>query len=688
MNLTTPPPGRLSDLLELAIADARRLDRACYTPMWMTWHRPRRSDGRCMVCLAGAVVAGTLGCPIETSIEIATSDSADPQSTTITDEKWRRALWALDSAREGDWLDAFRALYDTHPEGELYDAVEAIPAPDHIEFNDWDKLDTHLESLAGCAEQLRKLGPVDSARQRTTERDAPMTTTTAAAPETTDQTLRRVRYITNIDRIEGLTAAERRALAPVAGKYAFRLNDYYLDLIDWSDPDDPIRQLVIPRGEELDDYGALDASDEGANTVARGVQHKYADTALLLCNEVCGAYCRYCFRKRLFMDGNDDANNDVGEGLDYIRTQPGISNVLLTGGDPLLMSTRRIAEILEALAGIEHVRIIRIGSKMPAFDPWRLRRDPGLQRVLRDHPRERQRVYLMAHFDHPRELTAEALAELGAWHEAGVTTVNQCPLIKGVNDDPNVLAELWSRLSYAGCPPYYLFQGRPTAGNAPYEVPIVEGWRIFQQALTRGSGLARRARFVMSHASGKVEVLAVDRSSIYLRYHQAKVPADLGRFLVAERDDAAGWLDELRTRDWTSADLPEQSATPAPPWQQPRPLLAAGSPLQLNDLGRKVAADIRADDWAAEIAPSLAERTADEPPYKVDALCGDYVDRFLHEDMRDRIAETAYKRGIEPEGVRAVLRVVLRNRLLADRLGQPDAAAAENGEQTGAGSRT
>ncbi|HIM15068.1 MAG TPA: KamA family radical SAM protein, partial [Acidobacteria bacterium] len=100
--------------------------------------------------------------------------------------------------------------------------------------------------------------------------------------------------------------------------------------------------------------------------------------------------------------------------------------------------------------------------------------------------------------------------------------MNQCPLIKGVNDDPYVLAELYSTLSYIGCPPYYLFQGRPTAGNEPYEVPIVEGWHIFQRALRQGSGLARRARFCMSHKTGKIEILGIDSDRIYLRYHQAK----------------------------------------------------------------------------------------------------------------------------------------------------------------------
>ena len=157
MNLTTPPPAKLSDLIDLAIADARKLDHGRYTPVWMTWHRPRPLDGKCMVCLAGAVIAGTLGCATGTSIDIATSESADPQSTTITDEPWRRALWALDSAREGDWLDAFRALHGTYPDGELYNAVEAVPTPADTEFHDWDQLDAHLVSLAECASELRKL---------------------------------------------------------------------------------------------------------------------------------------------------------------------------------------------------------------------------------------------------------------------------------------------------------------------------------------------------------------------------------------------------------------------------------------------------------------------------------------------------------------------------------------------------
>ena len=373
----------------------------------------------------------------------------------------------------------------------------------------------------------------------------------ATATTETGIASRRVRYTTRIEQVKELEPAERERLRAVAGRYAFRVNDYYAGLIDWSDPNDPIRQLVIPREEELHEYGQLDASDEESSTVALGVQHKYADTALLLCNEVCGAYCRYCFRKRLFMNDNDEVTNDVSNGIAYIAAHPEISNVLLTGGDPLLMSTRRIREIVESLRGIEHVRIIRIGSKIPAFNPWRILDDDELLAVLAQNSLADRRIYLMAHFDHPRELTSAAIASLDRYIQAGVVAVNQCPLIRGVNDNPAVLAELWEKLSFAGCQPYYLFQGRPTAGNGPYEVPITHGWSIFQEALQQGSGLARQPRFVMSHALGKIEILAVDTEQIYLRVHRAKDPADLGRLILAPRDDRAGWLDELDWTDWT-----------------------------------------------------------------------------------------------------------------------------------------
>ena len=377
----------------------------------------------------------------------------------------------------------------------------------------------------------------------------PLLTTLRTRPES----VRRVRYIRDVDKIPHIPPNERDRLKQVAQRYVFRANDYYLGLINWNDPNDPIKRLIIPSAAELNDWGKLDASNEEAVTIARGLQHKYPDTAILLCNEVCGAYCRYCFRKRLFMNDNDEVTNDLSAGLTYIADNPGIRNVLLTGGDPLLMSTRRLRETLQALRQIPHVEIIRIGSKIPAFDPWRLLRDLELQETFREFSTPRQRIYLMAHFDHPRELTSVAIEGIDCFIRCGVICVNQCPLIKGINDDAEVLTTMFRRLSYIGCQPYYLFQGRPTAGNEPFKVPIVRGWEIFNEAMRRGSGLARRARFVMSHETGKIEILAVDDQYIYLRYHRAKDPALRGQFMIYKRDDEACWLDDLEPAEGLGA---------------------------------------------------------------------------------------------------------------------------------------
>ena len=225
---------------------------------------------------------------------------------------------------------------------------------------------------------------------------------------------------------------------------------------------------------------------------------------------------------------------------------PEVTNVLVTGGDPLILSTRKLRNIIGRLRQIEHVRIIRIGSKVPAFNPFRILQDEELQDLLREFSTPERRIYLMAHFDHPRELTPAAAAGMAKFIDCGVICVNQCPLIKGVNDDPEVLSELYRKLSWIGCTPYYLFQGRPTAGNEPYEVPIVRGWEIFEGALTRGSGLARRPRYAMSHATGKIEIVGIDQRYMYMRYHRAKNPTNRGQFMVFHRDDEAFWFDQLK----------------------------------------------------------------------------------------------------------------------------------------------
>lgn len=357
---------------------------------------------------------------------------------------------------------------------------------------------------------------------------------------------KKARLVLSIDKVRQLSRSERARLKEVGKVYPFRASDYYLKLIDWNDPDDPIRRLVIPNETELSEWGALDASKERAVTVRPGVQHKYGSTALLLVNEVCAGFCRYCFRKRLFMNDNDEATYDIESGIDYVRNHPEVDNVLLTGGDPMMLKTPRLENIVGALREIDHVRIIRIGSKTPAYDPFRFLNDDALMEMFRKYSQPDRRIYMVCHFDHPRELTEEARMAVARLIEAGVVCVNQYPIIRGISDDPGVMYTLWNELSYMGVSQYYVFQCRPTVGNKPYALPLVEAYHRIEEAKKNNSGLAKRLKFTMSHESGKIEILGVDHRHIYLKYHRAKHQVNEQRLLVCYRDDDAYWLDQLR----------------------------------------------------------------------------------------------------------------------------------------------
>lgn len=372
----------------------------------------------------------------------------------------------------------------------------------------------------------------------------------------------RPRYINKLDQVQGLGDTERQQLQPVAEKFAFRTNDYYQSLIDWNDPDDPIRRIVMPDIQELDEFGEMDASDEHSYTVRKGLEHKYGDTALLLVNNVCGAYCRFCFRKRLFTDGNDEVTNDITDAVAYIAEHPEINNVLLSGGDPLIMSTGKLSKIIKQLRDIQHVRIIRIGTKMTAFDPYRIINDPSLLEMLSEYSLPDRKIFVMAHFNHPRELTEPALKGLQLLQKAGAITVNQSPLIRGVNDKPEIIAELFGRLSFNGVVPYYLFLCRPTSGNEPYMVPVETGLTIFEEARRRLAGLAKQARLCMSHRTGKVEVVGKMNSKIVFRYHRAPNPLDCGRVMFFDSDPKAGWFDDyLASEAVNNLELEDQVQT-------------------------------------------------------------------------------------------------------------------------------
>lgn len=220
------------------------------------------------------------------------------------------------------------------------------------------------------------------------------------------------KYINRIDKIAQLTEKERGALKRVEEKFAFRSNDYYLSLINWDDPDDPIRRIIIPDTAELEDWGKLDPSEESRYVVAPGLEHKYDQTALILVNDMCGGFCRYCFRKRLFLEKGREIVRDIRPDLAYIASHPEITNVLLSGGDPLYLSTQRLEAIVQKVHAIDHVRIIRIGTKMPAYYPFRIINDPTLTAMIRKYSMPDRRMYVITQFNHPRELTDAAVLSI------------------------------------------------------------------------------------------------------------------------------------------------------------------------------------------------------------------------------------------------------------------------------------
>ncbi len=353
------------------------------------------------------------------------------------------------------------------------------------------------------------------------------------------------KYLTSIDQIKEISSDKKETLRHICKKFIFRSNTYYQNLINWSDEKDPIKRIIIPDIHELDDWGRLDASNENKYMVVPGMQHKYLDTVLLLVTNVCGGCCRYCFRKRLFMNMDNEIVNDISKVMDYIKYHPEITSALLSGGDPFMLSTTRLDQIITCLREIEHVNTIRISTKMPAFNPYRIINDNKLLDLLKKHSLPQRRIYIMVHFDHPGELTDTAISCISKMQEAGAIIIDQTPIIRGINDDPNTLSELFRKLSFAGVMPYYIYQCRPTLGNKNYSVPLLEAYDIFSQARTLVYGLARTARFVMSHSTGKIEVTGVSKEYIFMRYHRAASVENESKIIIANKDPEAYWYDDL-----------------------------------------------------------------------------------------------------------------------------------------------
>jgi lysine 2,3-aminomutase len=359
----------------------------------------------------------------------------------------------------------------------------------------------------------------------------------------------------NIDRLDELEASglltpdECERLRAVTERHPMSVTPYYLSLIDWTDPDDPIRKMAIPSAGELSPIGSYDTSGERENTKLTGLQHKYARTALVLVTNRCAVYCRHCFRKRLVGLPNKEILSRFEDAVAYIREHPEINNVLLSGGDPFVLSTRAMSTFLESLCAIDHLDFIRIGTRVPVVVPERILDDDDLCALLGRHSRPTKRIYVVSQFNHPTEITEQSTAAVEALIRAGVVVSNQAVLLKGVNDTPGVLAELQRGLVRIGVNPYYVFQCRPVSRvKSAFQVPLARAYRIVEEAKAELDGHSKRFKFVMSHRTGKIEVVGIMDDYVYMRYHQAKNPADMGKFFRRRLTPGAGWLDDLGER--------------------------------------------------------------------------------------------------------------------------------------------
>jgi lysine 2,3-aminomutase len=351
------------------------------------------------------------------------------------------------------------------------------------------------------------------------------------------------RSIKQLEKYVSFAPQEKLELDKLIDSHPMSVNPYYLELIDWDDPDDPIRKMAVPTLQERSLEGSFDTSGEQDDTRLRGLQHKYPQTALVLCTNNCAMYCRYCFRKRLVGVALDEIAQDWSGIVKYITEHKEITNVLLSGGDPLTLKTDRVATMLDHLSGIDHLRYIRIGTRTPVVCPSRIVEDDKLAATLKECIDREKRIYITTQFNHPRELTSTSNEAISRLLDAHVIVNNQTVLLKGVNDDPVVMADLQSSLTEIGVIPYYVFQCRPVKKvMSIFQVPLHRAVEIVEATKARLDGLGKRFRFVMSHETGKIEILGCIDDQLYFQYHQSKDPRLSGKLFHRKLSRDAGWL--------------------------------------------------------------------------------------------------------------------------------------------------
>lgn len=290
----------------------------------------------------------------------------------------------------------------------------------------------------------------------------------------------------DFEQVFDLSGEERAAFHQGMEVFNIRTTPYYASLAG-AHPADPIRKILMPSELELapQAQAMLDPLGERNNNPTPRIIHRYPDRVLFLITDICSVYCRFCTRKHF--TGQEQAfikNEEYTQALSYIQSHPGIREVILSGGDPLTVSDAQLDRTLFDLRKIEHVEIIRIGTRMPVVCPMRVSEE--LVKILRKH----KPVFLMSHFNHPRELTAEAATALELFVDHGIPVMNQMVLLNGVNNHPAIVQALSRRLLYLRAKPYYMFQCDPSRGTDHLRTSIEDSLEIQKALWGNLSGLA------------------------------------------------------------------------------------------------------------------------------------------------------------------------------------------------------
>lgn len=325
----------------------------------------------------------------------------------------------------------------------------------------------------------------------------------------------------------------------------YLVTKFYREQITKSGYYEQLKHIVEPSVEEFESHGSLDTSGEHANTVVPGLQHKYAQTGLLLVTDRCASYCRYCFRKRIVGNDSDEIAPDLAAVAQYVGSHPEMTNVLLSGGDPFVLSTTELNNILHHLLPIRHLESVRFGTKMLAYQPKRFE-DSALAALFQRIHDAGKTAIIVTHFDHIGEISVDAEYNIRSLRALGVQFLNQAVLLAKVNDDPEILAATFAKCHQIGVRPYYLFQGRPVKGASHFQVSLRRGLEITRGINQRLSGIQKTFKYIMSHYTGKIEILDLaDDGRVYMRYHQNKSPEKIGKIFSRPHVEAACWLDDL-----------------------------------------------------------------------------------------------------------------------------------------------